>query len=123
MKKPYVVCLTEEERGRLHDPVHKGRVAAYRRRHAQVWLLSDQGEHGPGHPDRVVAARVAVAHRTVEKLRARLVWHGLEAALGRQPRGRARSRVPDGEVRRTWWRFTTQDARIRLHGLYPNISD
>ncbi|MXZ81623.1 MAG: helix-turn-helix domain-containing protein [Gammaproteobacteria bacterium] len=97
MKKLYVVRLTEEERSGLHDLVHKGRVAAYRRHHAQVLLLSDQGEHGPGHPDRVVAERVEVAHRTVEKIRERFVLHGLEAALGRQPRSRERSSVLDGE--------------------------
>ncbi len=30
MKKRYVVRLTPEERERLHDLVHKGRVAAYK---------------------------------------------------------------------------------------------
>ena len=58
MKKLYVVRLTEEARGRLHDLVHKGRVAAYPRRHAQMLLLADQGEHGPGHRDRVVAEQM-----------------------------------------------------------------
>ena len=97
MKKLYVVRLTEEERVRLHDLVHKGRVAAYRRRHAQLLLLSDQGESGPGHPDRVVAERVEVSHRTVGKIRERFVLEGLEAALGRHRRSRERSSVLDGE--------------------------
>lgn len=97
MKKLYVVRLTEEERGRLHDLVHKGRVVAYRRRHAQVLLLVDQGEHGPGHPDRVVAERMEIGHRTVEKIRQRCVLEGLEAALGRHPRSRERASVLDGE--------------------------
>ena len=97
MKKLYVVRLTEEERSGLRDLVHKGRVAAYRRRHAQVLLLADQGEHGPGHPDRVVAERVEVAHRTVEKIRQRFVLEGLEGALGRHRRSRERSSVLDGE--------------------------
>ena len=43
MKKRYVVRLTLEERERLHDLVHKGRVAAYKRRHAQVFLTSTVG--------------------------------------------------------------------------------
>ena len=61
MKKLYVIRLTLEERERLHDLVHKGRVAAYKRRNA----------------------------------------------LG----------IP------VQWRFTTEDARIKLHGLYPKLSD
>ena len=98
MKKLYVVRLTLEERERLHDVVHKGRVAAYKRRHAQVLLLVDQGAHGPAHPDRVAAERVEMAHRTVERIRQRCVLEGLEAALGRRKRRRERSRVLDGEA-------------------------
>ena len=82
MKKRYVVRLTPEEREQLHDLVHKGRVAAYKRRHAQVLLLVDQGEHGPGHADRVAAERVEMHRRTVEKIRQRCVLEGLDARLG-----------------------------------------
>ena len=82
----------------MHDLVHKGRVAAYKRRHAQVLLLVDQGEHGPGHADRVAAERVEMHRRTVEKIRQRCVLEGLDAALGRRKRSRDRSRVLDGEA-------------------------
>ena len=61
MKKLYAVRLTLEERERLHDLVHKGRVAAYKRRHAQVLLRVDQGEHGPGDTDRAAGERVEMA--------------------------------------------------------------
>ena len=98
MKKLYVVRLTSEERERLHDLVHKGRVAAYKRRHAQALLLVDQGEDGPGHPDRVAAERAQMAQRTVERLRRRCVLEGLDAALQRRKRSRHRARVLDGEA-------------------------
>ena len=48
MKKRYVVRLTLEEHDQLEDLVNRGREAAYRRRHAQVLLLVDEGEHGSG---------------------------------------------------------------------------
>ena len=98
MKKLYVVRLTMRERERLHDLVHKGRVAAHKRRHAHVLLLVDRGEHGPGHPDRVAAERVEMHPRTVERIRKRCVLEGLEAALRRRKRSRERSRVLDGEA-------------------------
>ena len=98
MKKLYVVRLTLQERERLHGLVHKGRVAAYKRRHAQVLLLVDQGGHGPGYADRVAAERVEMHPRTVEKIRRRCVLEGLDAALGRRKRSRNRSRVLDGEA-------------------------
>ena len=54
MKKLYVMRFSEEERAQLHSLVHKGRAAAYRRRHDQALLRVDQGEHGPGEADRAV---------------------------------------------------------------------
>lgn len=98
MRKRYIVRLTSEEREWLHDSVHKGRVAAYKRRHAQVLLLVDEGEHGPALIDREAAERVEMHRRTAEKIRQRCVLEGLEAALGRRKRTRDRSRVLDGEA-------------------------
>ena len=98
MKKLYVIRLSVEERDRLEALVHTGRVAAYKRRHAQLLLLTDQGESGPGHPDREAAERVGVSRRTVENVRQRCVLEGLDAALGRKKRSRERSVVLDGEA-------------------------
>lgn len=97
MKKLYVIRLSADERGGLSKLVDTGKVAAYRRRHAQILLLADQGEHGPGKPDHEVAESVGVWRRTVERLRKRYVQEGLEAALGRHKRSRDRSSVLDGE--------------------------
>ena len=93
MKKKYVVRLTAEERQELEDLVHKGKAAAYRRTHAQIFLLADEGGHGPGLLDNEVAGRVGVNERTVSRLRQRCVEEGLSAALERKPRVREKTRV------------------------------
>lgn len=97
MKKRYVVRLTSEERSRLGGLIRRGREAAYRRRHAEVLLLVDQGKHGPSQYDREVAERTGFARRTVEQIRERCVTEGLEAALERKKRSRERMRRLDGD--------------------------
>lgn len=97
VKKLYVIRLSAEERKDLDDLVNKGKHAAYRRRHAQILLRADQGEHGPGEPDHEIAKQVGVWRSTVEKVRKRCVQEGLEAALERRKRSRDRSPVLDGE--------------------------
>ena len=98
MKKLYVVRLTVEERNRLRALVDTGRVAANKRRHAQLLLLVDQGEHGPGYIDRDAADHVGVSRRTAESVRERCVLEGLDSALERRKRSRERSVVLDGEA-------------------------
>ena len=98
MKKLYVVRLTVEERGMLESLVNTGRVAAYKRRHAQLLLLVDQGEHGPAYIDRDAAEHVGVSRQTVESVRQRCVLEGLDSALERRKRSRERSVVLDGEA-------------------------
>ena len=97
MKKKYIIRLSAEERQNLTDLVRKGKVAAYRRTHAQILLFTDEGELGPGLQDKEAARRVGVNHRTVSRLRQRCVESGLEAALERAPRSRERARVLDGD--------------------------
>jgi hypothetical protein len=67
MKKCHVVKLTSEERARLEGLIKRGREAAYRRRHAEVLLLVDEGENGPKKIDREVAEQTGFARRTVEQ--------------------------------------------------------
>ena len=97
MKKKYIIRLSAEERRNLTDLVRKGKVAAYRRTHAQILLFTDEGALGPGLQDKEAARRVGVNHRTVSRLRQRCVERGLEAALERAPRRRERARVLDGD--------------------------
>ena len=98
MRKRYVVKLTPAERERLEGLVNRGREAAYRRRHAQVLLLVDEGEHGPGFTDTIAADRTGFTRRSVEQIRERCVTEGLSAALERKKRSRERSRKLDGEA-------------------------
>lgn len=97
MKKRYVVRLTLEEHDQLEDLVNRGREAAYRRRHAQVLLLVDEGEHGPGLADWEAAEQIGFSRRTVEQIRERCVTEGLHSALERRKRSRERSRALDGD--------------------------
>lgn len=98
MKKLYVVRLTLEERRMLKALVNTGRVAAYRRKHAQLLLLVDQGEHGPSYIDRDAAEHIGVSRQTVESVRQRCVLEGLDSALERRKRSRERSVVLDGDA-------------------------
>ena len=91
MKKKYIIRLSAEERQNLTDLVRKGKVAAYRRTHAQILLFTDEGELGPGLQDKEAAERIGVNHRTVSRLRQRCVERGLEVALERE---RKRSHAP-----------------------------
>ena len=97
VKKLYVVCLSEQERAELTKLVKTGRAVAYRRRHAQILLEADQGQHGPALHDRQIVEKLDVARQTVEEVRKRCVEQGLEAALGRRKRSRDRAPVLDGE--------------------------
>ena len=97
MKKLYVVRLSEEERSELTKLVKTGRAPAYRRRHAEILLQANQGQHGPALYVRQIVEKLDVARQTVEKVRKRCVEEGLEAALGRRQRSRDRAPVLDGE--------------------------
>ena len=97
VKKLYVIRLNEQERAELTKLVRTGRAPAYRRRHAEVLLQADQGQHGPALHDRQIVDKLDVARQTVEKVRKRCVEEGLEAALGRRQRSRDRAPVLDGE--------------------------
>lgn len=82
----YVVRLTEEERAELDSLVRVGRVAAYRRRHAQILLKADEGVLGPRWSDRQIAEAFEVQASTVHDIRRRFVEQSLEAAVGRKKR-------------------------------------
>ena len=86
-----------EERDSLHKLVNTGRRAAYTRRSAQILLLADQSEHGPGLREREIAKTVGVTSVTVENVRKRLALKGMSCALTRAKRSRERSLL-DGDA-------------------------
>ena len=96
MKKLYIIDLDSVEREELTELVEKGTVAAYRRRHARILLLANQGADGPAWRDSRIASQVGVTVQNVERIRKRCVLEGLEAALGRRKRSRERATVLDG---------------------------
>jgi hypothetical protein len=97
MGKKYVVELSLEERQELEGLVKKGKAAARKIQHAQVLLKADQGAHGPGWTDEEIAPARGVNVRTVERIRQRLVEHGLRDALeNRTPRLQRPRRKLDG---------------------------
>ena len=96
MKKKYVVELTTEERSQFQAIVRAERMAAHKRRHAQMLLKVDQGVEGPGWSDAAVAEAFDCTPRSVERLRLRLVERGFEGGLEHGNRGKNRARKLDG---------------------------
>ena len=94
--KKYVVELTAAERQQLEELVSKGKALARKIQHARILLKSDQGERGPGWTDERIAEACGVTVCTVERIRQRLVQHGLEDALIRRRSQQAPRRKLDG---------------------------
>jgi hypothetical protein len=96
MRKKYIVRLTSEERRHLQAMVRKGKLAAYRIKHANILLAADV--EGPGWPDARIAEAFSCHPRSVENVRRRFVLEGLAAALERKKQARpSRQRKLDGD--------------------------
>ena len=97
MAKKYIVRLSIKEREELERIIKKGRVATYKRQHAQILLKADEGEKGPKWNDEKISDSYNVSVRTVERVRERLVEKGLESAINRAKQKNVRSRRLDGD--------------------------
>jgi transposase len=97
LEKKYIVRLTEEERTYLDSLVHKGKVSAHKRLHAEILLKADISEPGGKWLDKEISKVFGISTRTVERVRERLVLEGLEPALNRTKQTRVKSRTIDGE--------------------------
>jgi transposase len=93
----YVVRLTGEEREELESLVNRGRVAAEKRRRAQILLKADAGAEGSGLTDQEVASALGVGVATVHRVRQAYVEESLQGALSRKPAVRQRERKLDGD--------------------------
>lgn len=78
----YIVTLTTEERQNLREMVTKGKAAAYKIKHANILLASD--ENGPNQPAHEIAKAYHCHFQTVYNIRQRFVEQGLQAALERK---------------------------------------
>jgi len=96
--KKYIVGLTTEERCELDAIIRADRMIAYKRRHAQMLLATDQGPDGPALNDADIAAAFGCTAKTIERLRQRCVEDGLGAALEHGNRGSHRVRRLDGRA-------------------------
>lgn len=98
MAKRYVVRLTGEERAQLKQLLAKKRLAAQKRKRAQILLKADTSQDGPGWVDTRIAEAFDVTVASVENVRKRCVLEGLDAAIQRKKQCRpSRRRVLDGE--------------------------
>jgi transposase len=93
----YVVRLAAGEREELESLVKRGKVAAEKRRRAQILLKADAGAEGSGLTDQEVASALAVGLATVHRVRQAYVEESLQAALSRKPAVRRRLRKLDGD--------------------------
>lgn len=96
MRKKYIVELTSEDRDRLKEVVNSGKIAAHKRKHAQMLLKSDQSWQGPRWSDIKIADAFDCHRTTVENLRKRFVGHGLHKAMEHGNRGSYRAKKFDG---------------------------
>lgn len=96
LRKKYVVRLSKDERDRLGALIKKGKAAAYKIKHANILLKTD--EEGPAWIDKRIAEAFGCHVQTVKNVRQRFVTEGLERALGRKKQSRpSRRRILDGE--------------------------
>src|SRR3990170_3042020 len=93
----YVVRLTGEEREELAVVVGRGKVAAGKRRRAQVLLKADTGPVGSGRTDQEICEALDVSVGLVHDVRQAYVEQGLSVALEWKPKSRHRPRKLDGE--------------------------
>ena len=98
MAKRYVVRLTEEERNQLTNLLARKRLAAQKRKRAQMLLKADASEDGPAWIDARIAEAFDVSVVAVENVRKRYVLEGLDGAIQRKKQCRpSRQPVLDGE--------------------------
>jgi hypothetical protein len=80
------VVLTPDERERLTTLLRRSRTTALQQRRARILLAVDSSGGRRAPSDATVAAATQVDRRTVARVRAEFVRHGLERALcGRRP--------------------------------------
>ena len=88
MSKPYIVDLSEVERGRLQALVAKGKVYARQLARARILLAADEGIK-----DTAIAQTLQVHVNTVARIRKHFVEGGLDRALNERPRRRAKRKL------------------------------
>ncbi len=135
MAKRYIVRLSDEERARLREMVHKGRLSARKLNRAHILLAADEASNERA-LDETIAKTLQVHVATVERTRRRFVEGGLDWALNEKPRPGARPKL-DGrgeayliatacstppEGRKTWTMQLLADRLVKIE-VVESISD
>jgi hypothetical protein len=84
--KRYIIDLTHEEREQLLAFISKGRASARALLKARILLKADAGAEGEGWTDSRIAEALETNIAMIERVRAKFVTEGLEAALARKKR-------------------------------------
>lgn len=95
--KKYKVVLESDERASLRSLISRGKVAAYKRTHAQILLKADESPSGPHWPDQTISEAFDTSVSTVERVRKAFVEEGVEAALTRKTPVRPSNQKVDGD--------------------------
>ncbi len=95
--KQYKVVLESDERASLRSLISRGKVAAYKRTHAQILLKADESPSGPHWPDQTISEAFDTSVSTVERVRKAFVEEGVEAALTRKKPVRPSNQKVDGD--------------------------
>jgi len=133
--KKWIVELTLDERKELLDMVNKGKAPAYKIKHANILLKTDQGEYGENWTDKKIAKAYNCQSNTVYNVRKRFVEEGFERALGRNKRKNykrkldgdqeaqlialACSEPPEGASR---WTMVLLSEKVVEKGIVDNVS-
>lgn len=97
MPKRWIVHLPDTDRSTLRTLIAAGPAPTRKLTHARVLLHADQGPHGAGWTDAVIATALQISVATVERVRKQYGAEGLEAALAHRPPARHRPRRLDGD--------------------------
>ena len=97
MTKKYIVRLSSNEQTALKELINKGKLAAYKRKHAQILLKADISSEGDAWNDAQISEAFDVSISTIERVRQRLVEEGLEVALNRTKPTQIKNKTLDGE--------------------------
>jgi hypothetical protein len=84
--KRYIVDLTAQEREHLLAFISKGKASASGLLKARILLKADAGPQGEGWTDTRIAEALETNTTMIERVRAKFVEQGLEAALTRKKR-------------------------------------
>jgi transposase len=95
--KKYKVVLESDERASLRSLISRGKVAAYKRTHAQILLQADESQVGPTWRDKAISEAFSTSVSTVERVRKAFVEGGLESALTRKKAIRPSNQKVDGD--------------------------